>query len=154
MSLILRPRYPILGLAAWGPLPQVADFVWHLIFGYDAARACNLIIEPASASAAPGICRTFVFPRARDPANYSLTADRLRESEMLLMRNCPGGRWSAWPFAGVEMGLLTQVVWGPVYEAMQQEPDAWASTLERLAGELSLRTTDEDWHHFLATVET
>jgi hypothetical protein len=69
------------------------------------------------------------------------------------MQNSRGGQWSNWPFAGVEMGLLTQVEWLPLFEDMQRRPGKWGETLQRLAKDLSLSATDDDWEHFRSIVE-
>jgi hypothetical protein len=148
-QLVFHSEYPIHGLIVWGPLADVAATVWHVIDGYDAGLACNLIVQPPACANIIHTCRVFISPRAREPANYLVTKHVLRRSEVLLLRNCPGGRTSDWPFAGVEMGLVTQVVWAPLFETMKRNPRLWGLTLERLAMDLTLKSTDRDWAHFL-----
>lgn len=102
-----------------------------MISDYDAGQACNVVVELDHISHRGDIVRSFVCPRARRPPNYSVTADLLYDNEQILMNNNPGGVRSEWPFAGVEMGLLTQV-------------DVEALTL----GE-----TDDDWKAFLDIIQ-
>ena len=72
----------------------------------------------------------------------------LKEDEMILMKNNRGGVWAPWSFAGIEMGLLTQVEWGPVLKEIRSRPTQWSNTLMRLLQVLTLRTSDRDWLDF------
>ncbi len=147
--IIKRQEYPLLGLVVWGPTLQSAELVWSIINDYDAARACNLVVEPDHLSEGDDIVRVFVFPRARRSQKDRVTTDLLRDDEQMLMNNDHGGAWCEWPFAGPEMGLLTQVDWGPLFAEMRASPAKWGKTLIRLAQALSLGETDDDWKAFL-----
>ena len=121
-------QYPILGSVVWGPLRATVDRVWELIWHYDGARACNLIIQPSNAPSYQDVIRVFIFPRNRDNVNHKITESLLQDDEKILMKNNHGGIWEEWSFAGVEMGLLTQVEWGKVYEDMKATPEKWGKT--------------------------
>lgn len=149
-----RCEYPVLGLAVWGSIEGVADRVWHVIWRYDAAQACNLIIQPGGPSHDSEVVRVFVFPRARTAPRQTVTADLLKEDEMILMRNRRGGAWGDWSFAGVEMGLLTQVEWGTLFEEMRSRPVKWGGTLLRLLQGLTLKENDDDWLAFRSICES
>ena len=71
------------------------------------------------------------------------------EDEKILMRNNRGGVWTEWPFAGIEMGLLTQVEWGDLFDDMRSKPKKWGGTLLRLLQELTLKERDKDWIEFV-----
>lgn len=146
-------KYPILGLVVWGPIHEVAEYVWKVISNYDEARACNLVIQPSNVSTCEDKIRIFVFPRNRVVPRYKVIEDLLLEDEIILLNNNRGGVWYEWPFAGVEMGLLTQVEWGPLFENMCMKPTKWGDTLLRLLQELSLKETETDWFDFVSIVE-
>ena len=98
-------RYPVLGLTVAGPLGSVAPFVWSVVWDYDRAAACNLIIQPDDQPGRADNVRVFVFPRARKRPNSSVTQQLLTAAEQILMRNNHDGQHGPWSFAGVEMGL-------------------------------------------------
>lgn len=148
-----RDRYPVLGLVVWGPIRATVDRVWEIIWHYDQAQACNLVIQPWNVSSYEDIIRVFVFPRSRNPPRYLVTEPLLRDNEKMLMKNNRGGVWANWPFAGVEMGLLTQVEWGDLFEDMRSKPTKWGRTLLRLLQELTLNESEQDWMDFVKIVE-
>lgn len=145
-------RYPILGLTVSGPIEPAALFVWSVIWDYDRATACNLAIQPNDLSGRSDSVRVFVFPRSREVPNFSVTAQLLTGAEQLLTYNNHGGRHGPWSFAGVEMGLLTQIEWGPLFETMQAQPKQWGNTLLRLLQQLTLAEQDHDWADFVNIV--
>jgi hypothetical protein len=136
-------RYPALGLAVRGPVGEVAARAWDIIRSYDGAQASNLVIQPLPEAEV----RMFVFPRKRKPCCL-VTESLLSDDERSLMKNNRGGAWSEWPFAGVETGLLTQVVWGPVFNEMRAAPAKWGRTLLRVLRALTLSESDTDWLDF------
>jgi hypothetical protein len=148
-----KPDYPVLGLVAWGPPGALTDLVWELIWRYDEARACNLVIQPVVDANLVEVVRIFVFPRARAVPRYKVVPELLQDDEQLLMTNREGGMWGDWSFAGAEMGLLTQVEWGGLFEAMGSEPEKWGRTLFRLLRNLTLRADEEDWSAFRSLCE-
>jgi hypothetical protein len=141
--------YPIRGLVVEGPIDPVAASVWGIIWQYDEARACNLVIQPLLESGLPDNIRLFVFPRHRTVNNFLVTESLLREDEMDLLLNNWGGKREEWAFAGVEMGLLTQVEWEPLFRDMIANRQKWGATLLRLLQELTLKKDDEDWMEFM-----
>ncbi len=72
-------QYPILGAVIAGPIEPVTTQVWELIWRYDHAQACNLIIQPGSVATTLDTLdtlarvRIFVFPRRRALGNYKVT---------------------------------------------------------------------------------
>jgi hypothetical protein len=151
--IIQRTEYPVLGLVVWGPIVQAAELVWNVISDYDSAQACNIVVEPDHSSFRGDIVRVFVFPRARIHPNCTVTVDLLHDDERVLMKNDHGGVWCEWPFAGVEMGLLTQVDWGPLFEEMREQPERYSKALLRLVRALSLEEADDDWKTFLDIIK-
>jgi hypothetical protein len=145
-------QYPILGLAVSGLIESVASFVWSVIWDYDQAAACNLAIQPNDQSGRADRVRVFVFPRSRKIPNYSVTEQLLTDAEQILTQNNHDGRYGPWSFAGVEMGLLTQIEWGPIFETMQAQPSQWGNTLLRLVRQLTLDEQDHDWVDFVNIV--
>jgi hypothetical protein len=140
-------EYPVTGLTVWGPIQEVADLVWGVIWNYDRAQACNLVIQPADSSGRD-IIRVFVFPRAL-VANHHVRDELLHaESARLLLRNNRGGRTSVWSYAGIEMGLLTQVEWGELFDRMREEPAEWGRILFNLLRALILDASSDDWSLF------
>ena len=151
---VSRVEYPILGLVAWGPLIEAADFVWEVISRYDNARACNLVIQPCDhLSTDEAIVRIFVFPRNRAEPQFRVIESLLGHDELVLLKNNRGGVWSEWNFAGVEMGLLSQVEWGPLFEEMRMHPIKWGRTFLRLLQALTLKETEDDWRDFVKIVD-
>jgi len=140
-------RYPVLGLTVSGPVDVVAAHVWSVIWDYDRAAACNLVVEPAEY--APAV-RVFVFPPRREPPQFAVADGLLMPDEQLLRRNSPGGAACDWSFAGVEMGLVTQVEWGPLFEEMRAHPRRWGTVLLRLLRALTLDEREADWSEFVA----
>lgn len=148
-----RNQYPILGLVVWGSIRATVDRVWEVIWHYDEARACNLVIQPGDVSSYQDVIRVFVFPRSRDVPHYTVTERLLKDDEKILMRNNHSGKWAEWSFAGVEMGLLTQADWGEVFEDMQAKTEKWGKTLLRLLQKLTLNESERDWHDFRDIVQ-
>ena len=140
--------YPIRGLVVEGPRDAVASSVWEVIWQYDEARACNLVIQPLLECGLPDNSRVFVFPRHRTVKSFLVTESLLREDEMDLLLNNWGGKREEWAFAGVEMGLLTQVEWEPLFGDMMANRQKWGKTLLRLLRELTLQKEDADWMEF------
>jgi hypothetical protein len=147
---VRRNQYPILGVTVSGPIRAAADYVWDVIWSYDKALACNLIMQPGNDSSSSASVRVFVFPRSRSVPRFSVTENLLQEHEKMLMQNSRGGQWTDWSFAGVEMGLLTQVEWGVLFEEMRANPEKWGRTLMRLLAELTLKEGDEDWRELVS----
>lgn len=145
VRLISRNDYPVLGATIVGHIDEVAHIVWEIIFAYDKALACNLLIHPIELKEEQ--IRAFVFPRSRTN-RCRVTADALVDGENILLQNNRGGVYSEWTFAGVEMGLLTQVEWGPVYQAMSREPEKWGESLHRILCALTLDEREGDWTDF------
>ncbi|MEE8059623.1 MAG: hypothetical protein V3T17_17600 [Pseudomonadales bacterium] len=143
-----KNQYPIPGLVVWGPIRSVVERVWEVVWKYDEARACNVIIQPGDITVYKDMTRVFIFPRCRDVPRYWVTEEMLTKDEMRLMKNNREGEWAKWPFAGVETGLLTQVEWGPLFNEIILEKGKWGQTLLRLLLELTLDEFEQDWIDF------
>jgi hypothetical protein len=144
-----RNQYPVLGVTVSGPIHAVAAYVWDAIWSYDRALACNVIVQPGHDASSAARLRVFIFPRRRSVPRFSVAANLLEAHEQMLMQNSRGGQWTAWSFAGVEMGLLTQVEWGVLFAEMRAHPEQWGRTLLRLLAELTLTEGEEDWTEFV-----
>ena len=150
VRLISLEEYPVLGATVSGPWRRVAQIAWEVIRAYDEAQACNLIIHPLSSHPEDHV-RAFVFPRSREN-HCRVTAGLLLEGEEILLHNTRGGVYSEWSFAGIEMGLLTQVEWGPIFRAMACEPEKWGASLHRILRILTLDPSGDDWADFKCVI--
>ncbi len=147
--------YPILGLVAEGPINSTVDIVWKIIWRYDEAQACNLVIQPLNKSGfKKKNIRIFVFPRNRTVDNFLVTENLLEKDEIDILYNNWGGKPEEWAFAGVEMGLLTQVEWEPLFKDMNKSPQKWGATLLKLLKKLTLKKEDNDWIEFMDICES
>jgi hypothetical protein len=146
--------YPARGLVVEGSVSLTASIVWEIIWEYDQAQTCNLIIQPLTGDVFPDEIRIFVFPRKRKENNFLVTEKLLEEDEMDLLLNNWGGKREVWAFAGVEMGLLTQVEWEPLFKNMIANKQKWGGTLLRLLQKLTLNKGDEDWKEFISICES
>lgn len=141
--------YPVRGLVVEGQIDSTVDSVWKIIWRYDQAQACNLVIQPLLDYDLSDCIRVFVFPRHRTVNNFLVTESLLKADEMDLLLNNWGGKREEWAFAGVEMGLLTQVEWEPLFKDMIANKRKWGATLLRLLRELTLKKEDKDWVEFM-----
>ncbi len=139
--------YPVLGFIVWGNISEVASLTWRVISEYDCS-ACNIIVQPDGDSGRVDVVRAFVFPRSRKASRTTVRQELLNESEMILLQNNRFGSRHEWGYAALEMGLLTQIVWGPLFEIIRQDPMGWSKVFLRLLLELTLNKDDGDWHSF------
>lgn len=142
-------RYPINGIKITGAPKAVGQCVWMVVEGY-CRDSCNLVLSPQSASSQV-VC-AHVFPRRRKrDCHVSLENLSLEDADVLT--NTPDGRPCPWPFAAIEMGLLSQVIWPPVFDSMRANPDRWGELMCKIAQRLSLNRSEEDWASFHETVQ-
>ncbi len=144
-------QYPVRGAVLTGSPADVSERAWSIIWDYDRALSCNIIIQPMVSRGLSDV-RTFLFPRHRNGLGHVVRGHLLSKDEKDLLKNNRGGVDYEWSFAGIEMGLLTQVEWGPFFDQMRSAPERWGLTLYRLLRELSLGEQDNDWREFLALV--
>ncbi len=142
-------HYPINGVKITGDAQGVGRCVWMVVKSY-CRDSCNLVLSPQHES--PHIVCAHIFPRRRK-RDCHVSLENLGLEDADLLTNTPDGRPCPWPFAAIEMGLLSQVIWPPVFDSMRANPDRWGDLMCRVAQRLSLDRTESDWNAFYKIVQ-